>query len=112
MEVNREKIRYILQFFFDKGENTSQTAEIVNDAKSSDIIKVNYVQFWFRRFYSGILAVKNVDKIIKALAKQNEMNPFHKQKVNEDEKWAAYDIIERKRSASKSGDAVHMVAKP
>ncbi|GFU67714.1 hypothetical protein TNCV_4327681 [Trichonephila clavipes] len=24
MEVNKEKIRYILQFFFDKGENASQ----------------------------------------------------------------------------------------
>ncbi|GFW50846.1 transposable element Tc3 transposase [Trichonephila clavipes] len=30
MEVVKEKIRYILQFFFDKGENASQVAEIVN----------------------------------------------------------------------------------
>ncbi|GFU72877.1 mariner Mos1 transposase [Trichonephila clavipes] len=30
MEVNKEKIRYILQFFFDKDENASQAAEIVH----------------------------------------------------------------------------------
>ncbi|GFV42089.1 histone-lysine N-methyltransferase SETMAR [Trichonephila clavipes] len=74
MEVNKEKIRYILQFFFDKGENASQAAEIVNDIYSADTVTVNYVQFWFRRFRSGTFDVKdaprtgrpvveNVDKI-------------------------------------------------
>ncbi|GFX41915.1 mariner Mos1 transposase [Trichonephila clavipes] len=36
MEVNKEKIRYILQFFFDKGENASQMAEIVNGVYGAD----------------------------------------------------------------------------
>ncbi|GFU82720.1 histone-lysine N-methyltransferase SETMAR [Trichonephila clavipes] len=74
MEVNKEKIRYILQFFFDKGENASQAAEIANGVKSADTVIANYVQFWFRRFRSGISVVKdapctgrtiieNVDKI-------------------------------------------------
>jgi len=30
MDTNKEKIRHILQFFFDKGENASQAAENVN----------------------------------------------------------------------------------
>ena len=30
MDTSKEKIRYILQFFFDKGENRGQVAENVN----------------------------------------------------------------------------------
>ncbi|GFW82285.1 histone-lysine N-methyltransferase SETMAR [Trichonephila clavipes] len=52
-------------------ENASQADEIVNGA---DTVTANYVQFWFRRFRSGIFdvkgaprtgrpVVKNVDKI-------------------------------------------------
>ncbi|GFX30586.1 histone-lysine N-methyltransferase SETMAR [Trichonephila clavipes] len=74
MEVNKEKIRYILQFFFDKGENVSQVPEIVHGVYGADAVKANYVQFWFRQFHSGIFDVKdaprtgrpvveNVDKI-------------------------------------------------
>ncbi|GFX55760.1 histone-lysine N-methyltransferase SETMAR [Trichonephila clavipes] len=58
MEVNKEKIRYISQFFFDKGENASQAAEILNGVYGTDTVTANYVQFWFRRFRSGILDVK------------------------------------------------------
>ncbi|GFY24125.1 histone-lysine N-methyltransferase SETMAR [Trichonephila clavipes] len=74
MEVNKEKIRYILLFFFDKGENASQAAEIVNAVYSADTVTANCGQFWFRRFPSGIfdvedaprtgwLFIENVDKI-------------------------------------------------
>ncbi|GFW37999.1 histone-lysine N-methyltransferase SETMAR [Trichonephila clavipes] len=74
IKVNKENIWYILQFFFDKGKNASQTAEIVNGVYSADTVTTNYVQFWFRRFRSGIFDVKdaprtcwpvveNVDKI-------------------------------------------------
>ncbi|GFX62762.1 transposase [Trichonephila clavipes] len=38
MEVNKEKIRYILQFFFDKGENASQEDEIVNGVYGADTV--------------------------------------------------------------------------
>ncbi|CAK9819611.1 Histone-lysine N-methyltransferase SETMAR [Anthophora plagiata] len=58
MEVNKEKIRYILQFFFDKGENASQAAENVNSVYGPDTVTANYAQFWFRRFRSGIFDVK------------------------------------------------------
>ncbi|GFW51227.1 histone-lysine N-methyltransferase SETMAR [Trichonephila clavipes] len=74
MEVNKEKIWYILQFFFDKGKNASQAAEIVNGVYGADTVTASYAQFWFRRFRSGIFEVKdaprtcrpvveNVDKI-------------------------------------------------
>ncbi|GFY35089.1 histone-lysine N-methyltransferase SETMAR [Trichonephila clavipes] len=60
MEVNKEKIRFFLQFFFDKGENASQAAEIVNGIYGADTVTANYVQVWFRRFRSGIFYVKDV----------------------------------------------------
>ncbi|GFT68810.1 transposase [Trichonephila clavipes] len=52
MEVNKEKIGFFLQFFFDKGENASQVAEITNGAYCSDIVTDNYVKFRFRLFRS------------------------------------------------------------
>ncbi|GFY29369.1 histone-lysine N-methyltransferase SETMAR [Trichonephila clavipes] len=74
MEVNKEKLQFFLQFFFDKSENASQVAEIANGVYGADTVTVNYVQFWFRGFRSGIFDVKdaprtgrpvvdNVDKI-------------------------------------------------
>ncbi|GFW84405.1 histone-lysine N-methyltransferase SETMAR [Trichonephila clavipes] len=74
MEVNKEKIRYILHFFFDKGENASQAAKIGNGAYGADTVTTYYVQFRFHRFRSGIFyvkvaphtgrpAIKNVNKI-------------------------------------------------
>ncbi|GFY25427.1 histone-lysine N-methyltransferase SETMAR [Trichonephila clavipes] len=59
-----------------QGENTSQVAEIVNDVYGADTVTATYVQFWFRRFRSGIFdaedaprtgrpVVENVAKITK-----------------------------------------------
>ncbi|GFT30201.1 histone-lysine N-methyltransferase SETMAR [Trichonephila clavipes] len=87
MEVNKEKIRYILQFFFDKGENTNQVAEIENGVYGVNTVTANYVQFWFRRFRSGIFDVKNaprtgrpvvenVDKIREAIEVDQHLLPY------------------------------------
>lgn len=62
MEVNKEKIRYILQFFYDKGENARQTSKIVNGVYGDDTVTENYVQFWFRRFRSGNFDVKDAPR--------------------------------------------------
>ena len=75
MDTSKEKIRHILQFFFDKGENARQAAENVNSVYGPDTVTANYAQFWFRRFRSGNFDVKdaprsgrpiveNVDKIM------------------------------------------------
>jgi len=75
MDTNKEKIRHILQFFFDKGENASQAAENVNSVYGPDTVTVNIAQFWFSRFHSGNFNIKdaprsgrpiveNVDKIM------------------------------------------------
>ncbi|GFT41194.1 histone-lysine N-methyltransferase SETMAR [Trichonephila clavipes] len=62
MEVNKEKIQFFLQFFFDKSESENQVAEIANGVYGADTVTGNYVQFWFRRFHSGILDVKGASQ--------------------------------------------------
>ncbi|GFV15442.1 histone-lysine N-methyltransferase SETMAR [Trichonephila clavipes] len=62
MEVNKEKIWFLLQFFFDKGENASQVAEIANGVYGANTVSANYVQFWFRLFRSGIFDVKGAPR--------------------------------------------------
>ncbi|KYN34002.1 hypothetical protein ALC56_11666 [Trachymyrmex septentrionalis] len=37
MDTNKEKIRHILQFFFDKGENAIQAAENVNSVPAHSL---------------------------------------------------------------------------
>ncbi|GFU93108.1 histone-lysine N-methyltransferase SETMAR [Trichonephila clavipes] len=59
IEVNKEKIQFFLQFFLDKSENASQVAEIANGVDGADTVTANYMQFWFRRFRSGIFDVKD-----------------------------------------------------
>ncbi|GFX22397.1 histone-lysine N-methyltransferase SETMAR-like [Trichonephila clavipes] len=54
MEVNKEKIRYILHFFFDKDENASHVAEIANGVYGAGTVTANYVQSRFRRFCSDL----------------------------------------------------------
>ncbi|GFU74371.1 histone-lysine N-methyltransferase SETMAR [Trichonephila clavipes] len=48
------------QFFFDKDENASQVAEIAHGVYVVNNVTDNYVEFWFRRFRSGIFDVKDV----------------------------------------------------
>ncbi|GFU57352.1 mariner transposase [Trichonephila clavipes] len=50
--------------------------------------------------------------VCEALAKRNEIDPFLKQMVTEDEKRVTCDNIVRKRSWSKRGEAVQTMAKP
>ncbi|GFU19514.1 histone-lysine N-methyltransferase SETMAR [Trichonephila clavipes] len=50
--------------------------------------------------------------ICEAVAKRNEINPFIKRMVTEDEKGFTYDNIVRKRSWSKCGEEAQTVPKP
>ena len=85
MDTSKEKIRYILQFFFDKGENASQAAANVNGVYGPDTVTANHAQFWFRRFRAGNFDVKdvprtgrpsveNVDKIMDIVASDRHVS--------------------------------------
>ncbi|GFS51636.1 hypothetical protein TNCV_550281 [Trichonephila clavipes] len=43
-------------------ENVSQVAEIMNRVYGADAVIANYMQFWFRRFRSGIFVVKDAPR--------------------------------------------------
>ncbi|GFX81206.1 histone-lysine N-methyltransferase SETMAR [Trichonephila clavipes] len=62
MEVNKEKIWLFLQFFFDKGEKASHVAEIANGVYGANTVTANNMQFWLRRFRSGIFDVKDAPR--------------------------------------------------
>ncbi|GFV64645.1 hypothetical protein TNCV_850941 [Trichonephila clavipes] len=40
-------------------ENANQVVETVNGVKDADTVTVDYMQFWFHRFRSGISDVKD-----------------------------------------------------
>ncbi|GFV21223.1 histone-lysine N-methyltransferase SETMAR [Trichonephila clavipes] len=54
-------------FFFVKDENAIQVAEIVDGVYGADTVTANYVQFWFRRFRSGIFDVKDAPPTFRAV---------------------------------------------
>jgi len=62
MDTSKKKIHYILQFFFDKGENASQAAENMNSVYGPDTVTANHAQFWFCRFRSGNFDVKDAPR--------------------------------------------------
>ncbi|GFX89267.1 histone-lysine N-methyltransferase SETMAR [Trichonephila clavipes] len=45
-----------------QGGNASQVAEIVNSVYGVDTVTINCVQFWFRRFSSGIFDFKDAPR--------------------------------------------------
>ncbi|GFX55469.1 hypothetical protein TNCV_267571 [Trichonephila clavipes] len=49
---------------------------------------------------------------LRSFAKRNEIDPFLKRMLTEDEKWVTYYNIVRKRSWSKCGEAAQTMAKP
>jgi len=59
MDTSKEKIRYILQFFFDKDENASQAAENVNSVYGSDTVSQSRA---IRRFRFGNFDVKDAPR--------------------------------------------------
>ncbi|GFV33145.1 mariner Mos1 transposase [Trichonephila clavipes] len=109
----------------DEGENASQVIEIVNGVYGADTVTANYVQFWFRRFRSGIFDVKdaprtgrpvveNVDKITEIIEVDQhvssrtiaqELNIDHKSVLNHLRKVGFKKKLDR-------GEAAQTVAKP
>ncbi|GFU60646.1 histone-lysine N-methyltransferase SETMAR [Trichonephila clavipes] len=69
-----------------QGKNASQATEIVHGVYDAYTVTANYVQFWFRRFHSGIFVVKdaprtgmpvveNVDKITEIIEVDRHKRP-------------------------------------
>jgi len=53
MEQNKEKIRHILQYYYDKGKNASHAANKICAVYGPDTVSNSTAQRWFQRFRSG-----------------------------------------------------------
>jgi len=57
MEINKEKIRYILQYHYDKGKNAAQACEKICAIYGEDTLK-SAARKWLARFRVGNFDVK------------------------------------------------------
>jgi len=53
MEINKEKIRYILQYHYDRGKNAAQVYEKIYAIYGEDILSKSAARKWFARFRAG-----------------------------------------------------------
>jgi len=73
MEINNEKIRYILQYHYDKGKNAAQACEKIY-AIYEDILSKSAARKWFARFRAGNFDVKDEPRSSRPITeKSNEI---------------------------------------
>ena len=59
MEKSNEKLRYILQYYYDKGKNAAQTCGKICAVYGESILSKSAAQKWFARIRSGNFNVKD-----------------------------------------------------
>ena len=59
MEINKEKIRYILQYHYDKGKNAAQACEQICAIYGEDTLSKSVARKWCARFRAGNFDVKD-----------------------------------------------------
>jgi len=59
MEINKEKIRYILQYHYDKGKNAAQACEKICAIYGEDTVSKSVAWKSFARFRAGNFNVKD-----------------------------------------------------
>ena len=62
MEQNREKIRHILQYYYDKGKNPSRAANKNCAVYGPDTVSISTAQRWFQRFRSGAEVIEDAPR--------------------------------------------------
>jgi len=60
MSKNKEKIRYILKFYYKKGKNATQAAKKLCDVYGHDAVRV--AQIWFKRFQPENFDIKDAPR--------------------------------------------------
>jgi len=58
-KINKEKIRYILQYHYDKGKNAAQACEKICVIYGEDTLSKSAARKWFARFRAENFDVKN-----------------------------------------------------
>jgi len=59
MEINKEKIRYILQYHYDKDKNVAQACEKICAIYGENTLSKSAARKWFTRFRAGNFDVKD-----------------------------------------------------
>jgi len=59
MKKNNEKLRYILQYYYDKGKNAAQACEKICAVYGEGALSKSAARKWFARFRSGNFDVKD-----------------------------------------------------
>ena len=62
MEQNKEKIRHILQYYYDKGKNASHAANKIFAVYGPDTVSISTAQRWFQRFRSGAEVIEDAPR--------------------------------------------------
>ena len=86
MEQNKEKIRHILQYYYDKGKNAPHAATKICAVYGPDTVSISTAQRWFQRFRSGAEViedaarsgrpvVENCDKIAELIERAMQKRP-------------------------------------
>lgn len=86
-----EKIRYILQYHFDQGDNATQAFEKICAVYGYDTLSKSTAQRWFARFRSGDLNVKDAPRSGRPIV-ENVDEIF--KKIEEDRHISTRDIAE------------------
>lgn len=59
MKIGKEKLRYIIQYHFDKGNTPSQTAGEICEVYGSGTVSAITAKRWFKKFRSGEQGIKD-----------------------------------------------------
>ena len=62
MEQNKEKIRHILQYYYDKGKNAAHAANKICALYGPDTVSISTAQRWFQRFRSGAEVIEDAPR--------------------------------------------------
>jgi len=72
MEINKEKIRYILQYHYDKGKNTAQACEKICAIYDEDTLSKSAARKWFARFRAGNFDVKDEPRSGRSITEKSD----------------------------------------
>jgi len=73
MEINKEKIRYILQYHYDKGKNAAQACEKICAIYGENTLSKSAARKWFARFRVGNFDVKDEPRSSQSITEKSEI---------------------------------------
>ncbi|XP_047503790.1 histone-lysine N-methyltransferase SETMAR-like [Pieris napi] len=93
MSESNEEIRYILKFYYKKGQNATQAAKFFCDVYGPSAVSVRVAQIWFKHFQSGNFDVKDPSRCGRPMT--DKMDAIF-EKVEQDRHISSYDVAEER----------------